>query len=220
MTIPIFINVRDRFTTTKALAEFCAVLPSADVHLVDNASTYPPLLDWYATCEMTVHRCENGGPRTPWRFANELRTGHYVVTDCDLDLTGVPRDVLTVLRDALDFNSEICKAGLALRIEDLPDTSIAKTARTMEAGHWMERFRSDCHEWWHAPIDTTFAMYRAGEVFGYEPALRLAGAYIAKHVPWYYQAANLPEDERYYLDHIAHQNALFYSPRMKGELCS
>ncbi len=212
--IPIFINVRDRLKTTRALAEFCAALPGAEVHLVDNASTYGPLLDWYSTCGLTVHRCENGGPRTPWRFANELRDGHYVVTDCDLDLTGVPCDVLDVLAEALEFCDDICKAGLALRIDDLPADHLA---RTMEAGHWTKRHTAIHRELYYAPIDTTFAMYRAGEPFGYTPALRLAGQYTARHAPWYYDAANLPDDEQHYLANMQHANALFYSPRMKAE---
>lgn len=214
MTIPIFINVRDRFTTTKALAEFCVSLPGAEVHLVDNASTYGPLLDWYANCGLIVHDMPNGGPRTPWQLANKLRSGHYVVTDCDLDLTGVPRDVLSRCVDCLQNNPSICKAGLALRIDDLPTGHVA---RTMEAGHWERSvLNADQTRWYVAPIDTTFAMYRVGEPFGYEPALRLAGDYTARHVPWYYDGDNLPDDERYYLDHIEHQNALFYSPRLKG----
>jgi hypothetical protein len=213
--IPIYINNRDRLTTTRRLAEQCARLTLAEVIIVDNASTYPPLLEWYQDCPFRVERLEaNRGPRGVWTCPRlethkELGITHYVVTDPDLDLEGVPRDALTLLEDGLTRYPWAIKAGLSLAIDDLPDAyQRKKQVLSREARFWTDPVDA---EFFKSEIDTTFAMYRVPDAWGgYGPALRTARPYTARHVPWYTAEGQESDEETYYLKHLSTQG-IFWS---------
>ena len=230
--IPILINCRDRYTWTRDAAEACRNLPQPDtgqptpVILVDNASTHPPLLEWYRWLDqhpeahITVHRLgQNLGPRAPWSVPLPPATTHFVVTDPDLELVTLPGDTLLQLRQALALHPQMVKVGTALRIDDLPDTSVATTAKAGETRYWGNPYLDGQGlTWWIAPIDTTFAMYRTAPPHAmYEPALRLdgkTGEYQVRHLPWYIQPDAVPEEERYYLAHAERLHELYYTPRL------
>ena len=139
MAIPILINSRDRLTWTRELAEWCRELPDARVIVCDNDSSYPPLLEWLDKLERTLGEAidvvrfgENAGPRGPWRVPHG-DAEYFVVTDPDLGTGGIPRDVLEKLRWSLDEFPALVKSGLAIRVDDLPQTPIADLARSTEA---------------------------------------------------------------------------------------
>lgn len=219
MIVPIFINVRDRFTVTRALTQWCLSLPDVSVHLVDNASTYPPLLEWYKQTTATVHHLKaNLGPTGVFKpMRGIVRKGYYALSDCDIDPTGIPDDVIIRACCILENRPEIRKVGLALRIDDLPDNSLTLRVRETEAKYWEREEIIDGIPCYHGAIDTTFCVVRYGESHGYEPAIRMAGDYTARHIPWYYDEHNLPEDEDYYLKR-ANMHALYYSPALKKRL--
>jgi hypothetical protein len=197
--VPIYINNRNRLSTTWAMIEYLQDVPGALPIIVDNASTYEPLLDWYARCGVEIVYCRNRGPRAPWLVRHVLMTqcAYYVVTDSDLDLTAVPIDVLDVLREGLERYPDRIKAGLSLETYDLPQhfasTSIVQA---WERKYWIDRLDA---RWWNADVDTTFALYRVGAEFpGIRPALRADRPYTARHVPWYRGES---EEDRYYEQH-------------------
>jgi hypothetical protein len=129
------------------------------------------------------------------------------VTDFDLDLSLVPRDVLTVMRDKVLSTPDIVKAGLSLDLDSLPDTPQAKRAREWEYRHWVIEHSPG---WYQAEIDTTFAVYRPQVGWGgYGPALRAKPPYMARHVPWYLTGENLPEEWKYYVDHVEPQHSVW-----------
>ena len=219
--IPVYINVRNRLTTTRALAEQVAALPDAVPILVDNNSDWQPLLDWYESCPFEVIRLsENVGHHAPWLraipagadFIRRWGSSRYAVTDCDLDIAECPTDVLQVLQEPFAWSGiptcgsgtcrrkPVVKSGLSLRINDLPPWQVS-------VKQWESR-------WWRAPvlggrfyialIDTTFAMYdcrtphqTATRVVGV-PAVRSAPPYCAKHVPWYLDGNNLDAENQHY----------------------
>lgn len=224
--IPVFITNRDRLGWVRDIVAAVNRLPGAVPVIVDNASTYPPLLEWYASqAECRVFRLtENKGPRAAWSVKDEVvgDGGHYVVTDNDLDLSQLPADTMSVLRGLLDSRSDIHKAGLALRIDDLPDTEQGRLAREAESKYWDQSRRfvdPNGREMFNAALDTTFAMYRQTPAYlgQYEPAIRVAGRYTARHLPWYVTPATIADDDRHYLAN-ASMAGLFYSPRMANEL--
>lgn len=225
--IPILINVRDRVTWPRRMAERCREFDGEPrVIVCDNDSSYPPLLDWLDYLERTPGECievvrfgENAGPRGPWRVPLG-DVDHFVVTDPDLELDHVPLNVLHKLKHCLAVHPTILKAGLALRIDDLPDTPTGRHVREIESPYWNSAWpqpTGGC-EWYAAPIDTTFAMERVGgprPVYG--PALRLAGPYQVRHLPWYREASELNEEERYYVSH-SRNIGTYWTPRLKQEL--
>jgi hypothetical protein len=192
---PIFINNFNRLSTTRRMVECLRGIPDAEIIIVDNASTYAPLLEWYKTnpCEV-IRLKDNRGKLAPWTLADRrMKELCYVVTDSDLDLTGVPSDVLPLLWQGLKKYPRMVKAGLSLRIDDLP----AAFESTAEIVRWESQFwkrkLDDC--WWVADIDTTFALYRPGTGHAYTPAIRADVPYTARHLPWYRTDT---AEERYY----------------------
>ena len=209
MSIPVYINVRNRYTTTRLLTEQVVRLPSAVPILIDNASDWPPLLDWYATCPFeVVYLGENAGHQAPWKrvipfgagFERRYGGRRYVVTDCDLDIAACPADVLDVLQEPLNWNRGVVKSGLSLRIDDLPEWQFA--AVRWETQFW--RTPIEGGRFYDAMVDTTFAMYdchsphsRAMVVPGTK-AVRSAPPYWARHMPWYLDGDNLDDENRHY----------------------
>ena len=68
MNIPVIINNRNLFTWPKAMVERIKEYDGVgEIIIVDNDSTYPPLLEWYATNPCRIERLnKNIGVAAPW----------------------------------------------------------------------------------------------------------------------------------------------------------
>jgi hypothetical protein len=209
--VPIYLIARDRLTCLKNMVDYLLKLKDARVIIIDNASTYPALLEWYKSepCEIIRLR-RNGGQRVAYQFAEKEEADYYVVSDPDLDLGETPLDLLDVLREGLEKYPKVCKTGLGIRIDDLPESfKFSKKVRGHEIGFWIEPKDT---RWFNAWVDTTFAMYRKG----WKPTscLRANFPYVCRHTSWYLDYDNLPEDEYYYLKHLR-VNSCFWSVYFK-----
>ena len=226
MSIPIFINVRNRLTTTQKLVEQCALLPNAVPILVDNDSSWPPLLEWYKTCPFEVYYLRNNvGHHAPWTHVISQTHNFiskwgefYVVTDCDLDIGRCPIDLLEVLRAPFELPAtRVTKVGTGLQIDDLPPWQ--SNVVNWESQWWKKPAKGIGNYYW-AAIDTTFAMYRsrtpistATKVVGVK-SLRTGFPYVARHTPWYLDGDNLdPENKHYFLTSSASNS---WKPDGKG----
>jgi hypothetical protein len=183
------------------MADWCAAR-GCDPVFIDNDSDYPPLLEYYKKCRYGVIRLDiNYGHTVLWDQRELLKSlvgnDRYIVTDPDLDLTGVPDDFLQVLNEGLNKYPEYDKCALSLEINDLPDSTEGNLVRNkFEPKYWKNPLDD---KYYHADTDTTFALYREGIKHYSHSAIRTARPYTAKHVPWYYTDFNsLPEDEQYY----------------------
>ena len=202
--VPIFVVCRDKVTPLRQLINWLEVAGCSNIFLVDNASTYPPLLDWYESCGHAVVRlAENMGPfEAIWggdllqRYAKGLR---YIVTDSDVVPDALcPLDAIDVFGWCLDRYPVYAKAGFGLRIDDLP-ADLPATPRVLawERQFWARRID---HGLFHAKIDTTFALYRSGQMFTRHPAIRTGPPYVAAHTPWYVHPGRRTAEEQYYVD--------------------
>jgi len=185
----------------KLVRDLAELADVGEIVIHDHASTYPPLLDWYATCggsgARVVRHPKNLGPQTLWRSGSLSARYFHVVTDCDLDIAGVPRDALAVLQSGLAEFPDVIKCGLSLEIDDLPKIAEVEEVRRFEGQYWQARRGL----FWNAPIDTTLAMYRPERCWGgYKPALRTDRPYTARHTPWYWDLNELTDEQRFYLD--------------------
>lgn len=196
----IILNCRELYTYAKSMVDWLLKLPDVRIILVDNASAYRPLLHYYdslAGSPVKVIRLpENIGKFAPWQSGVVAREcgQFYVVSDPDLDMEGVPLDVLDRLKAGL-LRHHACKAGLSLRLDDIPDNSLVGS----EAKHWESQFwqtKLD-DQFFDAPTDTTFAMYNKAVTDGRQ--VRAAPPYMARHLPWYLGADNMTNEYRYYL---------------------
>jgi hypothetical protein len=198
---PVVINCRDRL---QPLTELVAWLERADqgpILLVDNDSTYPPLLDYYQRTPHEVIRLgHNAGPYAPWTsgvVAERLAGRWYAATDPDIvPDEGCPLDALGFFYEALQRYPAYPKAGFGLRVDDLP----GHYRFAAEVRDWERRFWADALEpgLYAAPIDTTFALYRPGVGFQIDAAIRTGTPYTARHTAWYADSDDPSEEERWY----------------------
>jgi hypothetical protein len=199
--VPVIINNRNRYSMLHKLVQWLEAAGTQDIVIIDNASTYEPLLDYYRRSPHSIVRLkENVGYLSFWEMGldERFRDQHFIFTDPDvLPVDECPEDYLELFLEGLKEHPDIGKVGLSLKIDDLPD-SYAMKAQVIqhEKEHWKaardKRFLV-------APIDTTFALYRPNTRGGYwVPALRTAPPYTARHLPWYVNSSTLDEEEIYY----------------------
>lgn len=201
---PVFVLTRDRVECLRALVGWfdernCRVI------VVDSASTNPELCDYLDSLRHTVIRLPfNAGHRAIWDLGilDSLGIeGRYVVTDPDVvPDPDCPDDVFEHLGELLDRFPDRIKAGLSLRIDDLPDRYAHRQAVIdWETPFWDRHVVPGAID---APVDTTFALYQAHvRHYAIEPAIRTDAPYLARHLTWYVDSADLPADERYYRAH-------------------
>jgi hypothetical protein len=203
--IPAFICNRDRLTWPRKLADDLSRDGRCQVIIADNASTYPPLLDWYTSCPYEVIRFEeNVGPHGDWRgeIHRRVASGFFLMTDPDLDISLVPSDWLSVLLEGFRY-PDIDKVGFSLRTDDLPEGPGIQEIVEWESG--FQKWPINERYYW-ARIDTTLALY---DLRRFDPgrrrhrdrALRTAAPYAARHLPWYPLEGELLAEEEYYLLH-------------------
>lgn len=225
--IPCFIINRDRFGCTKAMVEYLVQIPELRVVVLDNASTYPPLLEWYATnpCEVEILTA-NYGNFVVWSATTAVPDhekpnffekydcvgSQYIVSDSDMGLEDIPREtLLSTLQEGLRKYPWAVKCGLSLRINDLPNTELAREAKRWEGGNWTPIDGL----YIKAAVDTTFCLCTGiGEQNDFDRCLRVNTPYTARHIGWYYGPQNPPpEDEMWYLRNISRSHN-HYSSRL------
>lgn len=202
--IRIFIICRDRLECLKKLINRLDEMGYKTLHIVDNASTYQPLLDYYKTLPYPIHRnTENMGhlvmlnsdiadPYYPSEF--------YAYTDCDvIPAPECPDDFMARFKDLLLRHPEYNKVGFGLKTDDIPDHYANKQdVIGWERQYWNSQIEPGA---FFAPIDTTFALVRQGKKVGWANALRTGPPYVAQHDTWYQDLSNLSEDNVYYITH-------------------
>jgi glycosyltransferase involved in cell wall biosynthesis len=212
--IPIFINNFNLLTWPRAMADSLSRVPENEVVFIDNASTYQPLLDYYATCPYRVIRLrDNCGPWAGWQegiiqkvmdeggwFGDRI----YAYTDPDMDLSSVPVDVVQFLVSGLLTEDRVKKCGLGLEIRDVDDTPVRNEVVFHQERYWSKRYEKD-GRFFEAGIDTTFACYKSIGEHGERTYrlehlhLRADRPYVARHLPWYVNAGNVTEEYLNYL---------------------
>jgi len=214
LDIPIFILNKDRLEALKLVVESLLKRNYTNITIIDNKSTYPPLLEWYQSSEIDVYF--NPMPKTcngslhflayeykVERFLKAVTSNYYAFNDSDVVLIDECPDnfVADLIEVCKKFNCH--KVGLGLKIDDIPDHFYRKSdVQAIEGPYWNTPVDGEKMPLYRAPIDTTFAVYQPGAAAAWgskDTCLRTGGAYMARHLPWYYDYNNLPEDEKYYI---------------------
>lgn len=200
---PIFITCRDRVSVLRLLVRWLEQAGYERLILIDNDSTYPELLDFYSSTPYPkVFLHANVGHLAPWKAGviDDFAAGQpYIVTDCDVvPDERCPSDVAEMLGHLLLRYPGYKKAGLGLRLDDLPpEYPHSELVRQWESQFWQRKIRRNV---FHANIDTTFALYRAGSSFAVSPSIRTGAPYLARHIPWYTDQDILDDEETFYRD--------------------
>ena len=204
--VPIIINSFNRLSSLRRLVGWLLDAGQRNVIIIDNASTYQPLLEYLGDIDRLKHvkaikLGRNYGPNALWD-RNLLEALHikteYVYSDPDIvPSDSCPQDAVAVLQNILYSDGTIRKAGLGLRIDNIPDTYKHKdTVLAWERRFWL---RPAARGLFLAPIDTTFALYRprGGHSLDLEN-VRTGWPYLASHESWYTDSASPSDEEVFY----------------------
>lgn len=200
--VTVLINNRDLVTWPKEMLS--CILKYEGLHeviILDNASTYPPLLEWYEENPCRIIRLnENVGHTAPFQqeIVDQISTELFVVTDPDLGLQEVPSDVLLKMMSYIEMYP-VNKIGLSLNYKVVPKESV-----------YYQHVNSHEKNCWGNPrtypglidaaVDTTFAIYSKSRSTGYTiNGCRMDHPYMARHYPW--EVVNPDPEFLYYLEH-------------------
>jgi hypothetical protein len=220
--IPIIINNFNRLDTMKRLIESLEERGYNNIYIIDNLSSYPPLLEYYKTCKYPVFRLDrNIGMNALWvsgiykRFKNDF----FVYTDSDIvPIEECPDDFLLFFLQTLKKYKLAQKVGFLLKIDDLPDCYEMKYDVISIEKQFFKYQRDEFLYW--APIDTTFALYRPRAKRRHAnyniEMYRTAYPYLARHLPWYIDTRNPDEENSYYINQ--NLTATYYSKKYKESL--
>ena len=204
MKIPVILNNRNLLTYPKQMVEDLKTFENiGEIYIIDNGSTYEPLLEWYETKPCNIVKTGNMGHHSPWviGLTKTLDSDYYVVTDSDLDLSLTPKDSLNYLVDKLEKHTGYDKIGLSLSNWDVPINSPYHEFLKIWANtNWDINSVND-GLLVNQRVDTTFAIYHQKRNYlGHSCATY--SPYSVKHIPW--------EFTHDILDNLKTQNYEYY----------
>jgi hypothetical protein len=164
-----------------------------DIIVVDNNSTFPPLLKYYEeNCEFTVLRLKKNYGHFVYKedFVNNLAGDVFVITDPDLEFNPrLPQDFMNVLISTSN-HFKASRVGFALLIDsdEIRSDVFFKNIgiKDWERQFWSKQITCPLYpnlEIYEAEIDTTFCLInrRYAEQKSF---YRVAGDYTCVHLPW------------------------------------
>jgi GT2 family glycosyltransferase len=210
--VPVIINNYNRLDYLVQLIAWLEKAGMRSIYIIDNASTYPPLLEFYKKCPYTIFKLnENVGHTALWDSHIQLwfKNQYYVYTDPDVvPVEECPQNAIDYFKKVLDRYPEITKVGFGLKIDDLPDHYKRKQeVIEWEAVFWENEIDTGLYK---ARIDTTFALYRPNTRYQqWDTTLRTGGIYIARHLPWY-ENSDQPSPEELHFKNVTTKVSSWY----------
>lgn len=195
--IPIVINNYNRLDCLIKQIAWLEIAGLTNIHIIDNASTYPPLLSYYGKSKYHVYRLDrNVGHEALWRthVFQRFERDYYVYTDPDVvPVDECPANILEYFLSLFSQFPEYTKIGIGLKIDDIPDYYARKEeVIDWESQYWRTELATGVYV---ANTDTTFALYRPGISFQqFGKTLRTGYPYVARHLPWY-ESSDAPSEE-------------------------
>lgn len=176
------------------------------INIVDQNSNHPDTIEYLNTCGCKIiHRLHNSGPwidRDHNTDLYDMLPNKFIVTDPDLELNpNLPSNFIDILAE-LSEKYYCNKIGFALDISDFDQMyqtvyNKNKNIHEWESQFWARKLESKEYELYHGFIDTTFHLYNKKYK---KRSIRIAGNFIAKHLPWYCQNKLLNVYENYQMN--------------------
>jgi glycosyltransferase involved in cell wall biosynthesis len=207
--IPIIINNYNRVTTLKKLIAALEKRGYYNIFIIDNNSTYDPLLEYYKNeCRHKVFRLDvNIGTLALWQSGifKKFKNNFFVYTDSDIvPVEDCPDDFMLFFFNILQKYKLAQKVGFSLKIDDIPDHNLMKASILKHEGQFYQYF-NDKDNIYRAPIGATFALYRPRGRYRHAnfhiQIFRTGYPYMAYHLPWYQDSLSPDEEEKYYIEH-------------------
>lgn len=208
MQFPVFIVNRNILSWLRDLIAWLEAAGQNEIYIVDNDSTYPPLLEFYKQTKHTVLPTGgNLGTKAPWvcgHIGKYAQDRYYAVTDMDvIPHEDCPLDALDFFYDTLRSHSNLNRVGFSLLIDDLPEYyDFRKVVQHEHRGYWMDSRRwSKDRRFFDVPIDMILGINRPNNPKMSRGCLRADRPYVARHMSWYINSADPGEEVLYYREH-------------------
>ncbi|SHK70006.1 Tetratricopeptide repeat-containing protein [Selenomonas ruminantium] len=221
-TIPIFINNFNRLSCLQKLVNWLVEAGYRNIYILDNDSSYPPLLEYYRQLEIRESAVQvlrlgrNFGHTALWKsgILESLSVeSPYVYTDSDvMPVAECPKDFLQQFMDILWRYPLLKKVGLGLKTDGITCDN-AEEVLNVERRYYIHEMEPNLY---FSPVDTTFALYRNYRHYHLYVAARTTGKLMAWHLPWHYDYTNLPPDELYYAQHANASASLITALKKKN----
>ncbi|MET3462626.1 glycosyltransferase family 2 protein [Variovorax atrisoli] len=205
--IPVFIISFNHLTYLQRSIAYFEKAGFKNIHVIDNASSYPQLVEYLRASPHKVHYMGVNYKHTvlfdSLRFKELVDSSYFILTDPDvLPIEECPVDFLYEFFDVLLSHPEKNKVGFSLKLDDLPDHYELKENVLKWEGRFYEKSKSHGSiTIYDAPVDTTFALYRPRKEWrtsDFFSAFRMGYPYEARHLPWYRDLSKLTSEEIYY----------------------
>ena len=203
--IPIFLVSFNRLSYLKTTIERLESMGKTNLIIIDNASTYPPLLQYYQQIPYKViYMDQNYGHKVFWEQSifDEYRKDFYILSDPDvIPAAHCPEDFVEKMFYTLKKYPNIRKVGFSLKIDDFPvNGAFGPSVINWEKQFYEHKIKKD--NVYVAALDTTFALYLPDQVvnekISFYTAMRTGYPYEAKHLPWYRIMGDITEEDEYY----------------------
>lgn len=226
LSIPVIIINFNQLFYLKEQVDFYLNRGFENIIIIDNHSSFPPLLAYYREIqhEVKIEFMEKNEGHLVFFKDEKLRRkygqGYYVITDADIvPNTSLPKDFMKILLQKLDqYFDRVTKVGFALKIDDIP-AYFPQREKVLEweKPFWKNEVEKKCYL---ADIDTTFALYkpqypRRFSGVNFYKGLRIAGNFTAKHGGWYKNPESLSAEEIFYEQHANVSASWTYKPPKK-----
>ncbi|WP_295681207.1 hypothetical protein [uncultured Fibrobacter sp.] len=208
-SFPIYIISFNRLSLVKQTVEWLKKNGYSNINIVDNCSTYKPLVEYLSSCDCKVIRMKgNYGHEVVYRhprFFFIRNFTFFALTDPDLmPVSECPSDFIEVFVKAMFKYPKFPKVGFSLKLDDIPDEYYLKA----EVLKWETRFydnKIECNKvvLYDSRIDTTFAV-NAPLLFKSRrkkySGIRTGFPYQVRHLPWYGEKKS--DELEYYLKSV------------------
>lgn len=202
---PIFVLSFNRVSVLRQLIDWLKYAEMTNLTIIDNHSTYPPLLEYYETLTdvKMMMLPENHGHDVFWKLGWHLhQQERFIVTDPDVVPDPMcPKDLVLRMHMIADTYKP-AKVGPGIRIDNIPDHYALKDLMLRsECGYWdgSRRAHGGCFE---AALDTTFALYEPGAGKWDGRHFRLDFPYVINHLPWHEDLSKPNPERDYYRDSV------------------
>lgn len=181
--------------------------------ILDNNSTFKPLFEYYKEIKeelgikITIKLLkENYGSNVYLKLKHRLPKV-FMLSDPDIDINEKMPENFAEILYKLSNKYRVYKVGLALKLKDKEKfVRCAKKGNPLyeyQLQYWKEKIPNKEYELYRAAVDTTFCLinskYKVKGINPIMPAIRIAGNFTARHLPWYKNLLKdmIPSDELY-----------------------
>lgn len=196
----------------KKLVDFAKKREFKNIVIIDNVSTYKPLLEYYESIknEVTIEKMDQNYGHLVFfnneEIYNKYGKSFFILTDADIESNeNLPENFMRIFfKWILKRDLSLTKVGFALDTENIPQYySEREKVLKWEKQFWENEIEKNAYL---ASIDTTFALYRPNpkKYFYTEShffrAVRLGGDFTCKHGGWFIDYNHLTEEQAFYIN--------------------